>query len=214
MKKSIFILAALFAATFANAQIIRVGEIAGRLKMFTNNMTVGNILYSEIDQGSQVLIKLYNLSGAYIQEYKTITLNKQTASNSYDIGHLSRNYFTTDGKICFLYHEYSGTYYLDRVVEKCQVIDEDGNVVYDIPEKPFCDETQVYNINGAYYLVIPDISVTERSYIYSLPGNGESGQGVESPSAPRKAARKVLKKDQVLVENADKTYTLNGQEVK
>ena len=214
MKKFTFIFAALFAANMINAQIIRVGEIAGRLQVYTNNMTVGNVLYSQIDQGSQVLIKLYNLSGAYIQEYKTITINKQTASNSYDIGQLSRNYFSTDGKVCFLYHEYSGTYYLDRVVEKCQVIDEDGSVVYDITEKPFCDNTSVYNINGAYYLVIQDVSVTERSYIYALPGNGDIGQGVEFPSVPRKSSRKILQNEQVRIENADRTYTLTGQEVR
>ena len=49
--------------------------------------------------------------------------------------------------------------------------------------------------------------------IYSLPGNGET-QGVETPSAPRHNARKYLRRDQVLIENADHTYTVTGQEVR
>ena len=68
MRNSIFIIAALFAATFANAQITKVGEVAGRLQVYTNSMTIGNVLYSRINQGAQISIKLYNLSGAYIQE--------------------------------------------------------------------------------------------------------------------------------------------------
>lgn len=209
-------LAALFAATFANAQITKVGEVAGRLEVYTNNSAIGNILYSssKTEDGSQVSIKLYNLSGAYMQEYKTININKLAAGNSYYIEHLSRNYFTTDGKISFLYHEYSGTNFLDFVVEKCQVIDEDGNVVYDITDKPFCEGTAVYNIDGAYYLVMRDIKNSDNSYIYALPGNGKISEDVTTPSAPCRNTRKYLHNDQVLIEDADHTYTMQGQEVK
>lgn len=214
MKKSIFILAALIAVTVVNAQITKVGEVAGQLAVYTNAMTVGNVLYSKVKQGSQVSIKLYNLSGAFIQEYKTININKVAEGNEFQVEHLSKNYFTTDGKICFLYHEYSGSY-PNFVVEKCQIIDEDGNVVYNIAEKPFYEGSAVYNIGGTYYLVLNGLLSTEKSYIYALPGNGDSGQGLESASAPRKSsARKYLRQDQVLIENSDHTYTVTGQEVK
>ena len=70
----------------------------------------------------------------------------------------------------------------------------------------------IVSVDGKYLLIVSK-SYGQGARIYSLPGNGEA-QDVETPSAPRKSARKVLKKDQVLVENADKTYTLQGQEVK
>lgn len=213
MKKTIFILAALFTATFANAQITKVGEVAGQLAVYTNAMTVGNVLYSKVKQGSRVSIKLYNLSGAFIQEYKTININKVAEENEFQIEHLSRNYFTTDGKICFLYHEYSGSY-PNFVVEKCQIIDEDGNVVYNIAEKPFYEGSAIYNIGDTYYLVLNGLLPTEKSYIYALPGNGDSAQDIVFPSAPHKSARKILNNDQVYIENADHTYTLTGQQVK
>lgn len=213
MRKSIFIIAALFAATFANAQITKVGEVAGRLQVYTNSMTVGNVLYSRINQGTQISIKLYNLSGAYIQEYKTININKLAADNECQIEHLSKNYFTTDGKICFLYHEYSGMY-PDFVVKKCQIIDEDGNVVYDIADKPFYEGSAVYNIGNIYYLVLEGLLSTDNSYIYALPGNGETSEDVATPSAPRHNARKYLHNDHILIENANHIYNLTGQEVK
>ncbi len=213
MKKSIFILAALFAATLANSQITKVGEVAGRLQVYTNSMTVGNVLYSRINQGTQISIKLYNLSGAYIQEYKTININKLAADNECQIEHLSKNYFTTDGKVCFLYHEYSGMY-PDFVVKKCQIIDEDGNVVYDIADKPFYEGSAVYNIGNIYYLVLGGLLSADNSYIYALPGNGEINEDVATPSAPRNNARKYLYNDQVLIDNNEKTFTVTGQEVR
>lgn len=211
--KSIFLLAVLFAATFANAQITKVGEVEGRLQMYTNNMTVGNVLYSEIKQGAQVIIKLYNLSGAFIQEYKTITLNKVAEDNDIQIEHLSKNYFTTDGKICFLYHEYSGQY-PNFVVEKCQVIDEDGNIVYDITEKPFYEGSSVYRIGNAYYLVFYALLSVDKSYIFALPGNGNTSDDVVTPSAPRRTARKFLHNDQVLIDNNEQIFNAQGARVR
>ena len=214
MRKSIFVLAALFAATFANAQITKVGEVAGRLQVYTNNMAIGNVLYSQIRQGAQVSIKLYNLSGVFIQEYKTININKVAEGNEFQIEHLSKNYFTTDGKICFLYHEYSGSY-PDFVVEKCHIMDEDGNIVYDITDKPFYEGSTVYNIGDTYYLVLHGLLSTDKSYIYALPGNGDETTDVNEVSAPRhNNARKYLHNDQVLIDSNEKTYTIQGQEVR
>ena len=213
MRKSIFVLAALFAATVANAQITKVGEVAGRLKVHTDNSTIGNVLYSEIKQESQVSIKIYNLSGTFIQEYKTININKEAAANSVYVEHISKNYFTSDGKICFLYYEYSGTY-PNFVVVKCHVMDEDGKVVYDFTDVPFHEGSYVYNIDGAYYLVIEDILTSpSKSYIYALPGSGEATD-VDEVSAPRRNIRKYLQNDQVLIDSNDKTYTIQGQEVR
>lgn len=215
MKKFTIIFAALFAATFANAQITKVGEVAGHLQIHSYDRLIGNVMYSQIDQEAQVSIKLYNLSGSNIQEYKTINISKVAVSNKFQVEHLSRNYFTTDGKICFLYHEYSGSL-PNFVVEKCQVIDEDGNVVYDVTEKPFYEGSEVYNIDGIYYLIIYDfLGSNNTSYIYALPGNGDTSVDVMSPISPRRSAtRKLLHNDQVLIENADHTYTMQGQEVK
>ena len=214
MRNSIFILVTLFAATFANAQITKIGEVtADNLKVDNDKFATGNVLYSQISQGTQVSIKLYNLSNAYIQEYKTININKMSADNLIDIRQMSRNFFTTDGKICFLYKEISGSY-PNYVIEKCQIIDEDGNVVYDVTDKPWYENSVVWSIDGAYYLVLPDLkSSPVKWYIYAIPGNGET-QDISSTSAPRYNSRKYVHNAHVLIDSNERTYNMQGQEVR
>lgn len=49
--------------------------------------------------------------------------------------------------------------------------------------------------------------------IYSLPGSGET-QDISSNSAPRYSSRKYLLNDQVLIDSNERTYTVQGLEVK
>jgi hypothetical protein len=227
MKKTIFILAALFAATFANAQItyertinfpLQVGggvEMIGIELYQTKSYDVpGNAFgvvgeyifdiqqtdeahftYSLLDANTLSVVKSFNQSSPIFSDL----------GNVYFITLLSQGIFTTDGKWACIRGK--GT--------EATVITEDGNTIATLPWEnsgayfPFLLKTKT-----TYKLVVPRHYTGTYTYdIYSVPGNGDSSQDVSAPVVPRNA-RKVLKKDQVFVENADKTYTLQGQEVK
>lgn len=224
MRKSIFILAALFTATFANAQIYLEKTINGAgafpcwLDPEGSYFDCGKlpIVYGD------TLVELYNDD---MTLYKTIRF---AASNnsvrraptalkggpSFGMYFFSRNIFTTDGKIAFV--KWSN--------DNITIYDEDKNLIADLQNSD--DSFGIITVNGHYKFIIAKSEWTwdneaqtgtaeYTTYIYSLPGNGDTSEGVSTPSAPRKSsARKYLRNDQVLVENADHTYTLTGQEVK
>ncbi len=222
MKKSIFMLAAMFAATFANAQIALEGTInlqgcTVKVIPYFSEYYVTPYVYNDCgkipvecwDSKDGYFLALYNTDGSL---YKKV--NKNWA---YDACLFSKNIFTKDNKIAFLaavpMNDGSDSRHL------C-CINEDGQLIYDFGEDGWILErtVDIRLINNEYKLLrlktnngqFGDNRLLE---IYSLPGNGET-QDIETPVVQRSSARKVLKKDQVLVENADKTYTLQGQEVK
>ena len=223
MKKSIFILAALFAATFANAQI-------------TLEKTFGSM----VDLGSEVpILQGYSIVhgsrqsrafplvvGPYIVEtqwtgsaavydvydFNTLTLLKTFTSTDLvpagdHYGLISRGIFTTDNKWAWAYIQNDELF----------IVTEDNTELLRVNNcTGYSGEPFIIKVNEQYKLVVT-VKAGDMSYetqLYSLPGKGDTGQDIETPVAPRSSARKVLKKDQVLVENADKTYTLQGQEVK
>lgn len=208
MKKSIFMLAAMIAATFANAQITL-------LHIFESNVSVTVNPYASIYG--------YNIEAPYFYESDQDSNNEGLILNLYEkddfslyksvhitnIGDcglaelVSRNIFTTDNKVCFTVTTGDG---------KLCIYNEDGQLVETLLEGGYGYNSYIVSVDGKYLLIVSK-SYGQGARIYSLPGNGET-QDIETPAAPRKSARKVLKKDQVLVENAEKTYTLQGQEVK
>ena len=224
MKKFTFILAALFAANMVNAQIYLEKTVSGRmpnwLSMDDYYFDCGKlpIVYGD------TLVELYNDD---MTLYKTIrfastpkALNRNPVKRSpsaYMGGPSSgmylfaKNVYTTDGKIAFVRWS---NYHLS-------IYDEDGQMIFDLEniENSSCG---IFPIGGKWKLVIQKdewnmetLSSTYTSYIYSLPGSGNTSEDIMSPISPRKSsARKYLRKDQVLIENTDHTYTVTGQEVK
>ena len=143
---------------------------------------------------------------------------------------ISKGIFTTTGKWTCLVTEYkkenqtdgNGTILREvKKVKELRLVDEDGNVLSTIPYTGDTKQTflSLVKIGNKYKLFVPignDTSEIPYSYdIYSLPGTGDSSVDVMSPVSPRRSStRKYLHNDQVLIENADRTYTLTGQEVK
>ncbi len=220
MKKSIFMLAAMIAATFANAQITLLHTFENQINFgwgiaileggrYGDHGIVGNFIYEEDEDLG--IINIYNAKDGSL--YKTIT---KKAGCSYTL--LSRGIFTADNKWSFVTYERSNTIgWEDCSFEDCKyyytikIQTEDGETLATLSTNAFCEDlVTLVKVENAYKLLVKNNTKYD---FYSLPGNGEA-QDVETPSAPRKSARKVLKKDQVLVENAEKTYTLQGQEVK
>lgn len=220
MKKSIFMLAAMIAATFANAQITLLHTFENQINFgwgiaileggrYGDHGIVGNFIYEEDEDLG--IINIYNANDGSL--YKTIT---KKAGCSYTL--LSRGIFTADNKWSFVTYERSNTIgWEDCSFEDCKyyytikIQTEDGETLATLSTNAFCEDlVTLVKVENAYKLLVK----TNTKYdFYSLPGNGEA-QDVETPSAPRKSARKVLKKDQVYIESPDHIYDTQGKMVK
>jgi len=210
MKKSIFILAALFAATFANAQITLEHTFdGGGLLVFTDG---GN--HSE-DESNRIQAPCYYIwdetpygaseYSCWLELYdpETLDLFRKIVFDEYTLVHyVTRNIFTTDNKITFLAND--------------KILNEDKEVVYDLNLglDPGYLRYDLVKFNGNYKLILrTGYGSNGKTYIYSLPGNGEA-QAVSTPSSPKRSARKIAREGQVLVETDTNIYTLQGTEVK
>lgn len=208
MKKSIFILAALFAATFANAQITLLHTFNSDVYGSAERYLRGQVLYTqspylfnfEADDNGNMTINLFNTDDFSLYKTTNIHLN---ISKRFLLYHVSRNILTTDNKTCFIVTVSYGS-------DKSYIYDEDGQLV----ETLNGIDPELYKVNDQYllltYLHSEEGSLTN---VYSLPGNGEA-QEVSTPSSPKRNARKVAREGRVLVETGSNTYTLQGQEVK
>ena len=150
------------------------------------------------------------------------------SSDLYVWNFISYGIFTTDGKWACLVTEYQSENLVDsqgtilgtvKKVKSLRVVDEDGTVLSTIP---YTGDTQrttlcLVNIGGIYKLFVPtgdDSSSMPYAYdIYSLPGKGEPAS-VSNPSSPKRAAHKIAREGQILVETDTNTFDLRGQEVK
>jgi hypothetical protein len=151
-----------------------------------------------------------------------------SSNGLYVWNYISKGIFTTNGKWTCLVTEYKKENLKDgngtilgevKKVKELRLVDEDGTILSIIPYTGDTKQTSLslVKIGDTYKLFVPtgdDTSAVPYAYdIYSLPGNGEATDVSEIP-APRHDARKYLHNDQVLIDSNDKTYTLQGQEVK
>ena len=233
MKKSIFIIAALLAATFTNAQITYECTIDYALYLGSGVEIIGHNPYSSSTSYGGVSYDGLSIVGEYLwsftgddthSTYNILDANTLSVVKSFNITEdtkefgvlFARGIFTTDSKWAWIIMRSENN--------EIAIVTENGTTIAKLPWE-YDSSSYSNNIvpvllktKTTYKLVVPRHLNPEQTYeisydIYSLPGNGESSQDVIAPVAPRNS-RKVLKKDQVLVENADRTYTLQGQEVK
>lgn len=202
MKKSIFILAALFAATFANAQITLERTITDGLCIVETYQNSPFAVYGDI-------FALYGADEIKIVDsysFDDIT----TLSNPYWFV-AARGYFSN------AYETIIVTDYNNHVV----LLSESGSVIQDLGTNPL-NATNYYNCspeikrlsdNSCKLILNFSNSSAMVSQIYSLPGNGVATE-ISTPSSPKRSARKIARDGQVLVQTDDNTYTLTGAEVK
>lgn len=221
MKKFTLIMTALFAATFANAQIYLEATFPGHFLPYYDvsdfyfdcgklPITYGDTL-AELYNDDMTLYKTIRFAPSSAQAIKRAPTATK-GGPSYGMYLFCRNIFTTDGKVAFL--KWSS--------DNIAIYDEDKTLLATISVNDNYPDMGLFSVNGKWKLIIQtsqwsDITYTSTytTYVYALPGNGDTSEGVSTPSAPRKSsARKYLRNDQVLVENADHTYTLTGQEVR
>ena len=212
MKKSFIILAALFAVSFAKAQITLEHTFNGDLYPWTytlSGFTSAQLVYGDL---------FFSITQNYSTDDRLITIYD---ANSYEavinlhtnsFGFVAaRGYFSTSNEVMVLLEQNNHLVLLSESGELVQDLGEmtlNGNPPQIIR---MSDGTcKLYVRSATYYMGEPTNVVTR---IYSLPGNGVP-TSVASPSSPTRSARKIACDGQVLIETESNTYTLTGQEIK
>ena len=208
MKKSIFILAALFAAVVANAQITLERTINDFVypwtyaaNGFSAKFVYGDLLWTATGDQTDTYITIYD---AY--SYDEIT----TFNFSGEFFFIAaRGYFTNTNEVCVLLNQNN----------QLTLISESGDVLQNLGECPsfqgLIPEILTFS-DGTCKLFVwspQDNQGMGITRIYSLPGNGEATE-ISTPSSPKRSARKIARDGQVLVQTDTNIYTLQGAEVK
>ena len=213
-------LATLLAATAANAQItlehtfsknarfgwgIEVSE--GSSAVAENNKVIGNYIYDE--QGNTIMI----------YDAKDCSSVKQfTKAEGVTYALISQGFFTTDNRWSYVVFEKTSER-TDIEYEPCayyfniKIMTENGETLVTLANKVNCEHyVQIAKIGNDYKLIVENNNYANLD-VYSLPGNGVATV-ISTPSSPKRNARKIARDGQLLVETANNTYTLQGQEVK
>ena len=226
MRKSIFIIATLLAATFANAELTPDYTLPSPDGM--SYIEPAEYLLDSYDSEHLYLTALpqcpflvrRNITSMYdytltflnpfdYSEYKTID-PRPFFNDNYVIVAVVYDVFVVD-KLAFMWVKYDGGYYTSF-----KITDEDGNVILESSDQEHW--LGITRLGSVWKLVTttPYGSNGVISKIYTFPGDGsmpQAAQAISNPS-PKKNARKVEREGQVLVETENSTYTLQGQEVK
>ena len=216
MRKSILIIAALIAATFANAQINLVHTFEGQVSPLTGYGFLEETSYLCSTNKENNTISIFDSNFSL---YKTVSIN---TPNGYTFTGYSLAYYNifSINKIGFIVQFTNLSNLNTNEWQKIMIIDEDANVLYDFGSM-YQGVANSFYMNGSWYLLLhiylwneEHTSVNiKKTEIYSLPGNGEA-QAVSTPSSPKRSARKIARDGQVLVQTDTNTYTLTGAEVK
>ena len=214
MKKSIFILAALFAATIVNAQITLEKVIQGQVYFPMTNQ--GGNSWNDIAYGDIILSYRYDQEAeqGYATIYDAYTYDEYLSDAPFEFNStilFAKGYLTNDNRVTYLTSiENGNTHHLYVRNLNHENIADLGEVGGQVSERT------IYKwFDGSTRLIIKtyDSNYNYTTYIYSLPGNG-TATGISTPFSPKRSARKIAHDGQVLIETEANTYTLQGQEVK
>lgn len=216
MKKSIFILAALFAATFANAQITLEHTFNGDLYPWTYTLSgfpqaqfvYGDLYFSSQKVNNNYLITIYDAN-----DFEEIT--SFVCYNSFQFI-AARGYFSTSSEVMVLLPQNNHIVLISEAGQLVQDLGEitlsEGGLMPQIIR--MSDGTcKLYVLSGGDWNSQTQTQNPFVTRIYSLPGNGVPTNAA-SPSSSKRSARKIARDGQVLVETENNTYTLKGQEVR
>lgn len=206
MKKYTFIIAALFAAAFANAQITLEHTFNGALD--------GVPMIDQDVFGDFYVLRDKTTNEINVYDANTYNVVWTFSTPNASATLYSKNFFTTDGKFACLIrvYDYSKT---DNTRCHFYIYDENYSVIADLGTAYDAEYVRFVKLSTGYKLMIEkvDSDFHFSTAIYSLPGNGEDI--INTPSSPkRSAARKIARDGQVLVETPTNMYDLRGQEVK
>ena len=235
MKKSIFILVALFAATFANAALTPDYKFISQTDVIYPAQWIFNQLQFETSQyepyafrvGTELpcpfYVKIVEDSSA--PEGAKYSLLKASDYTPYrpDLNFVSvfgenkqpmlaaYDIFAVD-KLAFIIN--TNTSSSSSSYDKYyQIIDEDNNILLDLGNASW----YINKYGDTWKLIVVSGDETKmETEIYLLPGDGSmpgSSQAISNPAAHH-ANKKIIREGQVLVETENNTFNLRGQEVK
>lgn len=209
MKKSIFIFAAFFAATFANAQIT-LEYTYNTSYFFLPNIGEGADIYTYCYGDVYCLYEkdvpscIEDCSGHYtvIDAYNHEELGRFELTEPFIA---ARNLFTTDNSLVVLTKK-DGDLVLMAV---------DKTIVQNLGAKSVTQPNiKIFLLpDGSYKMILRIHQEGWKTEVYSLPGKGVPTE-ITSPAPQRSSSRKIVRDGQVFVETENNTYTLQGQEVK
>lgn len=208
MKRRLILSVLLAGAMCINAQITKVATLTQEAN-WSGCSDVGNVVYT-IDE-TRHNISIYDRT---FQNPKSITIQTKYQNDGIWIPVVARNIFTTDGKACVLVTQYDKDSQLEWRYRPAtvKIIDEDGNIVKDFGD---CvgnlEDTEVINIDGLYFLLIPtfgDVNITD---VYSLPGNGQP-TNLDTPTIPTRTtnARKIVEDGKMYIILDGVKYAVTG----
>lgn len=223
MKKFTFIFVALFAATFANAQITleHTSDMCHPASNWNREDQQYHIYgaselpcpflveYTKIKEADELHDAEYSAAFIYPSDYSVYKSINNSLLDHGKIVAISYDVFAVD-KIAWLYSKYDPEHEFVYIIQ-----DEDGNVLLDLGAG-WDLSIWINKYNSNWFLTVEDYKngVTK---IYSLPGDGSEPQKateVSSPSCAKRDVRKIIRNGQVLVEAENNYYTIEGQEVK
>lgn len=210
----------LFAATFANAQIsllqsdvnLLVGSKIEMLRCTTEVYIIENsnwfvigdyILDNKTSDTSQTLY-IYDED---LNLIKSFSLAQLGVTELKQVAFISRNIFTNDGSWAWLRSNMGAN--------KKEIVTESGTILATMDsEDSYLPIRNCVILKVGNKYLFGDPKGYYGSYdIYSLPGNGET-EDVSEVTTPRHSARKYMQNEQVLIDSNDRTYNIQGQEVK
>ncbi len=207
MKKSVFVLAAIFAAAFANAQITLEHTFSGSIDAPTINAIVLGDYYIQKDKTNNI-ITVYDAN-----DYSVVWSLRMPNNASARL--FSTNIFTTDGKFACIVKTIDDSK-TDNTRSHLYVYDEEKNIIADLGTAWAIEGPSLVKVSTGYKLHVEKYALdysSRTTEIYSLPGNGVATD-VNELFAPRHNARKYLHNDQVLIDSNERTYNMQGKQVK
>ena len=206
MKKFTFILAALFAATFANAQITLEHTFSG---------TIDAPLIAQDVFGDYYVVRNTSTNTVTVYNANDYSVIWSITAPKVNVNLFSSNIFTTDGKFACLVRVVDETK-TDQTRTHLYVYNEDNTVIADLGTSWDYECSYFVKLSTGYKLLVEkvDSDFHFSTDLYSLPGNGEPSTDIVTTSSPKRSARKIARDGQVLIETETNTYTLQGAEVK
>ncbi|MDX6748155.1 T9SS type A sorting domain-containing protein [Polaribacter sp. PL03] len=181
MKKTILTIATILITFLSYSQITLEKTIEKNEKI--NFVKIDDDMKYFIFDLNTLVMKIYNSNHSI---YKNITIDTNNLGFSYDVNDyyfseyfpvigLSKNIFDTDSELEFLF-----TLYGNNSNTKTLVVNEDGTIISNIPNKVGLyrsdidtqNPTWIKNTGSGIKMILRDVNSSDnKKYIYSLPGN-------------------------------------------
>lgn len=213
MKKITFILAVLFAANLATAQITLEHTFNGNVQPQTYSFPDFENTYFIQQNTADKKVTIYN---ADFTIYKTTSISLPEGYNFNTIVLSLYNVFCPN-KLGFVVAALkSGNY---NTQFWYGIFDEDGVLIKDLGYA-YSNSFMLCENNSTFYLLVCKMLINTTDYttsyektdVYSLPGGGEP-QSLNGPHHQKHFARKVIHDNQMLIKTETNAYTLRGEEI-